>query len=367
MVFPFFYQKKMTKFVMNIYVMKNLLKTARHAKGLKVKELAALLLIDQALVSKFESGKRLPTEAQVYLLAKHLGIPLNDLLTVWLKEKVLNEIKPYPVAMDVISIVQEEMARYNVAKKRVISKRIQDILNEIDSCKVKLDHKRKYDSYRIREALELEYIFDSNRIEGNTLTLRETDLVINQGLTISGKSMQEHLEAINHKEAVAYINFLIEKDSVITEREVLSIHNLILRGINSPEAGKYRDLQVMIQGSKHMPPSAFELKREMNLFFSWYEQHKHIHPVVLAAEMHERLVTIHPFIDGNGRTSRLLMNLILLKNGYVIANLKGDYESRMKYYNALEDAQVNENKDNFIELIALTELECIKRYLSILG
>ncbi|MGV3631082.1 MAG: Fic family protein [Bacteroidota bacterium] len=346
--------------------MKNLIKTARLQKGLKVKELAALMLVDQSIISRFESGKRVPTEAQVYLLAKYLDISINELLAAWLKERVMNELKPYPVAMDVISMVQEEMARYNVAKKRIISSRIQDILNEIDACKTKLDHKRSYDSYRIREALELEYIYDSNRIEGNTLTLRETDLVINKGLTISGKSMQEHLEAINHKEAISYINFLIEKDAVITEREILSIHNLILRGINSAEAGTYRNQNVMIQGSKHMPPSYFGLRSEMNLFFSWYEQHKHIHPVVLAAEMHERLVTIHPFIDGNGRTSRLLMNLILLKNGYVIANLKGDYDSRMKYYTALEEAQVNENKDDFIELIALAELECIRRYLSVL-
>ena len=347
--------------------MKNLLKNARLKKGLKMKELAAALNVDQALVSKFESGKRLPTETQVRLLARELDLPLNDLLTAWLKERVLGEIKDYPVAMDVISLLQEEMAKYNVAKKRPTSKRIQKILDEIDFCKAKLDKKRQYDSYRIAEALELEYIYDSNRIEGNTLTLRETDLVINQGLTIAGKSMQEHLEAINQKEAIAYIHFLIGKEGAVTEREILSIHNLILRGINSSEAGKYRHVQVMIGGSRHMPPSPLELKDEMNLLFSWYEQHKHIHPVILAAEMHERLVTIHPFIDGNGRTSRLLMNLILLKNGYVIANLKGDYESRMKYYNALEEAQVNENKDDFIELIAQTELACIQRYLAILG
>ncbi|MCE3296573.1 MAG: putative bifunctional protein: putative binding protein and filamentation induced by cAMP [Crocinitomicaceae bacterium] len=346
--------------------MKNLLKKARLEKALKVKELAALLQVDQSMISRFESGKRIPTEAQLHLLAKYLDLPINDLLVAWLKERVISELKPYPVAMDVISMVQEEMAKYNVAKKRIISKRIRLILDEIDSCKAQLDNKRKYDSYRIKEALELEYIYDSNRIEGNTLTLRETDLVVNKGLTISGKSMQEHLEAINHKEAITYIHFLIDKNAFITEREVLSIHNLILRGINSAEAGKYRNANVMIQGSKHTPPSYLELRNEMDLFFSWYEKYKDIHPVVLAAELHERLVTIHPFIDGNGRTSRLLMNLVLLKNGYVIANLKGDYEARMNYYNALEEAQVNENKDDFIELIALTELECIKRYLSIL-
>ncbi|MFN5416506.1 MAG: Fic family protein [Flavobacteriia bacterium] len=347
--------------------MKNIIKNARVQKGLKVKELAALLKIDQALISKFESGNRFPTKQQIIDLAFHLEIPLDELMKLWLRDKVFAEIREYAIAEDVIHALQEEMARYNVSFKREITPEIQSILDEIDFYKKKLDSKRKYDSIRIKEALELEYTFESNRIEGNTLTLRETDLVINQGLTVSGKSMREHLEAINHKEAIDYIHLLIDKNTSFNERELLNIHNLILRGIYSEEAGKYRDVQVLMQGSKHTPVSAFEIKEEMNKFFNWYEKNKHIHPVVLAAEMHERLVTIHPFIDGNGRTSRLLMNLFLLKSGYVIANIEGDYETRMKYYEALEEAQVNKNKDAFIRFVAETELESIKRYVSVLN
>ena len=241
-------------------------------------------------------------------------------------------------------------------------------LTEIDILKKKLDTFREFDSFRIAQALELEYTFESNRIEGNTLTLRETDLVINEGLTISGKSMREHLEAINHVEAISYIKQLMERNFPFNERELLSVHNLILRGIIPEDAGRYRRVQVMIKGSSHMPPQPFIIPKEMEDYFIWYSENKSkLHPVILAAEMHERLVTIHPFIDGNGRTSRLVMNLILLQNGYVIANIKGDYDSRMSYYQALETAQISGNKEDFLLFIAQIEKECLERYLGIIS
>jgi Fic family protein len=125
---------------------------------------------------------------------------------------------------------------------------------------------------------------------------------------------------------------------------------------------------VMISGSKHLPPQPFIIKKQMEDLFFWYEANKnYLHPVVLAAELSERLVTIHPFLDGNGRTSRLIMNLILLKKGYVIANIKGDSENRMRYYQSLENAQVENKKEEFHLFIASEELNAIKRYCSILG
>ena len=220
----------------------------------------------------------------------------------------------------------------------------------------------------MRRKIRLEFNYNSNHLEGNTLTLRETDLVINEGLTISGKSMREHLEAINHQEAIGYIKQLMESGFSFTESELLSIHNLILRGIIPEDAGRYRKVQVMIKGSSHMPPQPYLVAKEMENYFLWYEsEKKKLHPVVLAAEMHERLVTIHPFIDGNGRTSRLVMNLILLQHDYVIANIKGDYDNRMNYYNALETAQTKNNKEDFLLYIAQIEKESLERYLSIIG
>jgi Fic family protein len=148
----------------------------------------------------------------------------------------------------------------------------------------------------------------------------------------------------------------------------LAIHHLILRGIDQMNAGIYRKVQVMIKGSSFTPPQPFLVGKQMEDYFHWYNINKtKLHPIVLAAEMHERLVTIHPFIDGNGRTSRLVMNLILLKHGYVIANIKGDSKSRMNYYNTLEKAQTQNSKNDFIELIAEVELNAMERYLKIIG
>lgn len=349
--------------------MKNLLKTARENKNLKTREVAQLLGIDQALVSKFENGNRKPTREQIVKLASILEIDYETLMVAWLKEKILYEIgDDENFGLKALMVAESEM-KYNAAFKRdTISNSLKSILKEIDALKKVLDQKRAFDSFRIAQALELEYTFESNRIEGNTLTLRETDLVINEGLTVSGKSMREHLEAINHQEAIGYIKQLMEKGFSFSERELLTIHNLILRGIIPEDAGRYRRVQVMIKGSSHMPPQPYIVAKEMEDYFIWYETHKNkMHPVVLAAEMHERLVTIHPFIDGNGRTSRLVMNLILLQHGYVIANIKGDYDNRMKYYTALEIAQTNGNKENFLLFIAQIEKESLERYINIIG
>ena len=349
-------------------IMKTLLKNAREQKGLKTREVAQLLGIDQALISKFENGSRKPTKDQVIKLASLLGIDFETLMIAWLKEKIIYVIGQDEFALKAMNMVREELENSYIAIKKTLSKNLLSILGEIDTLKAKLDKFRQLDSYRIAQALELEYTFESNRIEGNTLTLRETDLVINEGLTISGKSMREHLEAINHHEAIGNIKHLMEKNNSLNEREVLSIHNLILRGIMPEDAGKYRRVQVMIKGSSFMPPQPFLVSKEMEDFFIWYETNKNaLHPIVLAAELHERLVTIHPFIDGNGRTSRLVMNLILLQNGYVIANIKGDYDSRMQYYSALETAQTKNNKEDFLLFVAQIEKESLERYLEIIG
>ncbi|MCG9911797.1 MAG: Fic family protein [Flavobacteriales bacterium] len=348
--------------------MKSLLKTQREKKGLLIREVAQYLGVDAALVSKFESGNRRPTRKQVIALSSVLDIPQDVLLTAWLKEIILNEVENESVALQALQAAEEDIKyRINSRNKLSYPSEIKSLLSEIDLLKKEVDKHRHMDSYRIAQALELEYTYESNRIEGNTLTLKETDLVVNEGLTISGKSMREHLEAINHKDAVEYIKFLVDKNSEMNEQAVLTVHNLILRGIDVSNAGKYRHVQVMIKGSRHVPPQPYMVAKFMEDFFIWFQQFRTvIHPLVLAAEVHERLVTIHPFIDGNGRTSRLLMNLILLKHGYVIANLKGDSESRLAYYNALEKAQTNGDKSDFIKLIAQTELNSINRYLSVI-
>ncbi len=348
--------------------MKTLLKNARLKKGLLVKDVAMGAEIDQALISKFEHGTRKPTKEQLLKLSPVLDIEYNTLFVSWLKEKFLYEIEDSLLGLEALKLAEEEL-RYKIsAIKKSVSKSLQSILEEIDDIKTALDTLRDIDSYKVAQAIDLEYTFESNRIEGNTLTLRETDLVINEGLTVSGKSMREHLEAINHTEAIGYVKELVKKKIPLNENTLLGIHQLILRSIQPEDAGKYRNVQVLIHGSGYVPPQPYLIRKQMEDFFIWHESKKEsLHPVLLAAEMHERLVTIHPFIDGNGRTSRLVMNLILLQHGYVIANIKGDYNTRMQYYKALEDVQVSKNKEPFLNFIAKVERDSLNRYLQVLS
>lgn len=233
---------------------------------------------------------------------------------------------------------------------------------ELDQLKVELNRLRHLQGDKVTRAFEIEYTYESNKIEGNTLTLQETALVIEKGLTVGGKTLNEHLEAVNHTYAIEYIKELSRDNQSISERDLLQIHSLILKGIDNINAGQYRKVQVLISGAKHVPPQPYSVAKEMEELFIWYNENKNkLHPVILSAEMHERLVTIHPFIDGNGRTARLLMNLILLQNGFPIAILKGDSESRLKYYNVLEIAQTESNKQPFIDFITENVKETMLR------
>jgi len=242
------------------------------------------------------------------------------------------------------------------------------LLQRVDELKAKLDQQRDWRKSEILEALHIEYTYDSNRIEGNTLTLRETDLVIHKGLTVGGKPMNEHLEAINHYEAIQFIRDLIKSNEAFNLHNLLSIHGLILHGIDRSNAGRFRQVPVMISGSQHIPPQPWQVDKLMEDYFLFYQQNKKAtHPVILAAELHERLATIHPFIDGNGRTARLVMNLILLQAGYPIANISGATEARLAYYSALEKCNVEQDKTEFHALIVTYVIESLERLLALLG
>jgi Fic family protein len=244
------------------------------------------------------------------------------------------------------------------------------LLNEVDSLKQQLDQIRPLPPEalkKIREAFDIEYTYDSNRIEGNTLTLQETALVVGEGVTISGKSMREHLEAINHAQAITFIKDVAQKEAGITEWVIKEIHGLVLHGIDKTNAGKYRDVPVMIAGSKHLPPQPYLIQQQMEAFICEYQhlKDKHFHPVVISAYLHDELVKIHPFIDGNGRTSRLLMNLNLIANGYAIANLKSDNEAKQAYYTALETSHITGDHIPFYTLVAQAVKDSLEKYLSL--
>ncbi|MGL5355620.1 MAG: Fic family protein, partial [Cetobacterium sp.] len=217
----------------------------------------------------------------------------------------------------------------------------------------------------IRESILLEWTYNSNAIEGNTLTLLETKVVL-EGITIGGKSIREHLEVVNHKEAILYLEEVIRKEEPFNEWQIKNIHHLVLKGINDKYAGNYRDQQVMISGAEHIPPAPFLLKEKMNEFINWYNtEAQSLHPIERAAMVHIIFVGIHPFVDGNGRTSRLLLNLELMKNGYppiVIKNL-----NRLEYYSALDIAHTTGDNSKFISLVLKESDDMLNRYLSLLN
>lgn len=226
------------------------------------------------------------------------------------------------------------------------------MFESIDEKKTLLDSKRPLPEYTvksIRENLFLEWTYNSNAIEGNTLTLLETKVVL-EGITIGGKTIREHLEIINHKEAILYIEDIVKNMEVFSEWQIKNIHRLVLKGIDDNYAGNYRDQQVIIAGAKHIPPEPFLVREKMEEFIKWYNNEAvKLHPLERAALVHIIFVGIHPFIDGNGRTSRLLLNLELMKNGYPPIVIR--FENRLKYYAALDKAHTTGDNNDFIELI----------------
>ena len=240
------------------------------------------------------------------------------------------------------------------------------LLQHADQQLSRLQQYRDWDNESIRRAINVEYTYDSNRIEGNTLTLRETDLVIHKGLTIGGKPLAEHLEAINHYEAVELIRDWVQDQTPFNRSAVLILHALILRGIDKHYAGRFRDIPVTISGSRHIPPQPWLVDKLMEGYFLFYEQQRQqLHPILLAAEMHEQLVTIHPFVDGNGRTARLVMNLILMQHGFPIAIFHGDNDSRMAYYDALEQCNLDQDKTAFHVLVVKQVLTALAQRLAL--
>lgn len=253
-----------------------------------------------------------------------------------------------------------------------MNKDIKELLNEVNVLKEQLSTLRPLPEEalrKIQDALDIEYTYESNRIEGNTLTLQETALVVNEGVTISGKSMREHLEAINHTEAINYIKDIAKQDIEISERTIKEIHALILHGIDRENAGRYRTVPVMISGSTHMPPQPYLIEKQMEDFILRFKQMEaeKVHPVLIAAYLHDELVRIHPFIDGNGRTSRLLMNLYLLRHGYVIITLKGSNDAKVNYYKALEMSHTEQLPEDFQKLVIEAEIAALQKYLSIMA
>ncbi len=351
-----------------------MIKNARIEQGWTLASLATAMTIDAAIISKVERGLRRATRGQVGQFIDVLHLSEKEAFSAWLSDKIIEDLKDEPFAIEAFVVAEKEV-KYLRKQQQEEATQLQadfvDLVSQLDSLSAKWTSVKPLEGIqleKLQEYFNVAYTYDSNRIEGNTLTLQETHLVVNEGLTIGGKSMREHLEAVNHYEAIDYIYDLVARKVKISERVIKELHHLVLKGIDRDNAGRYRTVPVIISGSAHKPSQPYLLARQMEELLEFYDTKKSVlHPVILAAEMHLRLVTIHPFIDGNGRTSRLLMNLILLQNGFTIANLKGSDTARLAYYRALENAQTDDAHNDFYRLILETCVMSLEAHLEMIG
>lgn len=233
----------------------------------------------------------------------------------------------------------------------------QSSFTALDRLKAKLDAHRPLPPEvvrNLREDMVLRYTYHSNAIEGNTLTLMETKVVLEEGVTIGGKPLRHHLEAINHADAITYLEGLVQENAPLNEWILKELHQLVLRGIDK-DAGCYRNCNVIISGAGHIPPDHVHVGERMEKFFAWYKgAAQELHPIERAARLHADLVVIHPFRDGNGRTSRLVMNLELMRSGFPTVIIP--VEDRALYYENLDTVGTGTNYEPFVQqLLSLVE------------
>lgn len=216
---------------------------------------------------------------------------------------------------------------------------------------------------KLRKQFAIELAYNSNAIEGNSLTLKETQLVIEEGITIKGKPLREHFEAINHQKAFEFLEGIVSKKTRITEDVVKDIHKIILSGIDDDYAGRYRNINVRILGAVKSSPRFEKVPQKMREYVDYVNDNPDkLNVIEVAALIHYRLVEIHPFTDGNGRTTRLLTNLFLLRHGYPVTMvLKVD---RKKYYNRLKEADRGDMKP-FVDFIGRTVERSLNLYLDV--
>lgn len=249
---------------------------------------------------------------------------------------------------------------------------LQELFHKADDYKNLIDNNRPYDPEQLKELdnyFRVGFTYSSNAIEGNTLTITETKILLEDGITVGGKPIKDYYEAAGHAQAYDYMLSMAKTEHLnITETIIKRLHYLFYHKLDQEEAGQYRNIQAHISCTEYLPPRPEELSHLMEHFINQMQSSKGImHPIEFAAICHKRLVDIHPFIDGNGRTARLLMNLILVNAGYGITSIPPVL--RNDYFNALTLSQRVNNPDinSFIEFIAECVIETERDYCRLLS
>ncbi len=254
----------------------------------------------------------------------------------------------------------------NRFKEVLISEEFKEIFARIESKKAELKKMRpltKGEIERLQEEFAIEYTYNSNAIEGNTLTLSETEAVLKDNVTIGGKPLKDHLEVIGHKQAFDYMVQIASEKKSFSERTIKEIHSLVLAD-KPQDKGIYRRIPVRILGSKHTPPEPLLIEEMMGQLIKEYRDTKGIYTVEKVALFHLKFESIHPFVDGNGRCGRLLLNFDLIKNGYPNIDIK--FTDRQEYYDCFNEYHETGSHTKLTMLVARYVEEMLDKYLYIL-
>lgn len=270
-------------------------------------------------------------------------------------EGVIQEGRAYLMPCNAVKPVDGRTLRHQSVPEQYLP-----LFSRIDSIKEQLDRRRPLTAgelQRLQEEFLIEYTYNSNAIEGNTLTLQETALVL-EGITIDRKPLKDHLEAIGHRDAFLYIQELVKDKVAFSENVIKRIHTLVL--MDRPEdRGVYRRIPVRIMGAYHTPPDPVVVPEQMETLVKEFSKKK-THPIESAALFHLKFEGIHPFVDGNGRTGRLLLNLFLMQNGYPPVNVK--FADRKRYYEAFDSYYRDNDAGAMVRMIAAYVEERLNRY-----
>jgi len=304
------------------------------------------MLVDPNYHMVYLAKKRIKGKEYFYLISK---VRVNDGIKkfqIYLGKKrpLGNQLLKYS------NILKNKIKNFNLKTDPLLK-----IIKKIDLNNLKIIKKDYAKSIKYSPAIKQNYYewfiaiytYDSNAIEGSTLTLRETAMLLFEDITPSNKSIRDVIAAENHKKAYDWI---CNYKGDVSKRFILKLHKILTdRILSSSASGKLRNIQVYIRGASETPPKAKEVTLELNSLLKWYNNNKNkYHPVVVAAHFHTAFEGIHPFIDFNGRCGRLILNFILLKNSYPPINIRN--KSRQQYYKAIKSA-INVNLKPFIELI----------------
>jgi len=323
-----------------------LLVNERKAQKLTQEALAKRLDIQRSNLARFERGEQNPSLDFLIKVAVALGKEPDFILKS-------NEYKAF------------ETAPGNINGGKYMEPTA--LLKKIDEYKAVIDSRRPLTKEEVKELdnyFRIGLTYTSNALEGNTLTISETKVIIEDGITVGGKPLKDCYEATGHAKAYDFMLSAARAENLVfSEDMILTLHRLFYSSLDTENAGKYRTYQVFITGTEYLPPEASEVPALMETFISELnDKSKTLHPIALAAFAHRRLVDIHPFTDGNGRTARLLMNLILVNQGYQIVSIPPIL--RIEYISALQAAQKSKNPSDkaFFQLIAECEIEAQKDY-----